>query len=94
MWIKSSEDISIISLPQGEITNSYKGVWELEDGSRLVDPVQVVSLKKPPKVVFLLKAKSDSPTMANKLIIKSLDLEKNKFKFYDADKLIPNSRLS
>jgi hypothetical protein len=93
VWIKSSEDVAIVSLPDCKVTNTYKGVWELEDGSRVVDPIQSVVMKKPNKILFLLKAKAESPTLANKIIIKALDLEKGKFKFYETEKLIPNCKI-
>lgn len=89
VWVKSSEDVALVSLPQGEVTSTFKGVWELEDGSRVIDPIQVVAMKKPAKILFLLKAKAESPTLANKIILKSLEIDKGKFKYYEIDKVLP-----
>lgn len=81
-------------MPQGDVTNTLKGVWELEDGSRVIDPIQVVAMKKPAKILFLLKAKAESPSLPNKIIVKSLEIDKGKFKYYEIDKVLPTCKFS
>jgi hypothetical protein len=93
VWIRSFEDVSVISLPNCEVTTTFKGIWELEDTSRVLDPIQIVVLKKPPKLIALFKVKSESPSLPNKIMLKTIDLEKHKTKFYEIDALIPSSTI-
>lgn len=93
IWISSNEDVSQVSLPSCEVTTIFRGIWELEDTSRVLDPIQLVILKKPPKIIALLKVKDESPTLPKELIIKTIDMEKRKAKFYTSSSIMPNSRI-
>lgn len=94
MWINSNEDVSLVSLPNCEVSTIFRGVWELEDTSRVLDPIQMVVLKKPPKIIALLKVKNESPSLPNQIVIKTVDMEKKKAKFYTSSLIMPNSSLN
>lgn len=97
VWVKSTEDIEVVTLADGSTKHHFKGVWELEDGSRKIEPIQIAVLKRPFKIMFLFKVKDDSNTSAKKTLIKTyeiLDPPKNaKIKFYETENLVPNSKL-
>lgn len=93
MWINCHEDVSLVSLPSCEVSTIFRGIWELEDTSRVLDPIQMVVLKKPSKIIALMKVKDESPSLPNQIVIKTVDMEKRKAKFYTSSSIMPNSNL-
>jgi len=88
LWMASSDLLVMFSLQELKITQKIQNMWELENGSLQVDPIQAIIMKKPYKLLCLFKVKAESKLRAKKTIVKTFDLEKSKQKIYEMDEII------
>ena len=94
LWMASSDLLVMYSLQELKITQKMPNMWELENGSLQVDPIQAVIMRKPYKLLCLFKVKAESQLRAKKTIVKTFDLEKSKQKIYEMDEIVPGCSLS
>ena len=94
VWASSIDALTLMNSKDLQPKTVLQTVWELEDGSRLVDPIQVAVLAKPLKIICLFKVKPESRSSVGCFFIKSVEVEKNnRQKLYELNAFIPNCSL-
>lgn len=88
LWASAYDSFSIVHLNEMRVGSKVSNMWEMENGSMLIDPIQCAVMKKPHKIVCLFKVKAENSTKAKKIFVKTLAMEKHKQKMYEMDALI------